>query len=398
MATATIAEPTISAETLFSRIDEITPIIEKHRDEAERRRQLSEPVIDAIRSADLLRLLLPRCLGGLEVDPLTHFRVAEKASRVDSAVGWEMMVMNSLAFIGGYLPADGAERLFGDDPKALACGTFNAPGKAVRVEGGYRFTGRSGFNSGCKHADWCMVLGLVEANESSSSQPEVMALFCEMKDLEIIDNWDVIGMCGTASDDVRGVDVFVPESMSFPFSAMADGAKNRLYQGDLYRLPLSLVVHTVPAVALGSLRSALDWVSDLALNKTPFSSSSKLRERSIAQINYGRALGMYRGAYALIEASEERVWSKVRTGGRATAQDKADLFLAGAQAIEMAAEGVKLAASVAGTSSIRKGTPLERSIRDIEVLRQHAYTNESRFGTASQVYWGLEPDFSFITL
>ena len=244
-----------------------------------------------------------------------------------------------------------------------------------------------------------MTLGQIEEEtRAADAEPEVFALFCPMKEARIIDNWDVLGMRGTGSDDVIMKDVFVPQCMAFPMASLSEPCVNRYCSGDLYRLPLSMLVHTVPVTALGALRAALDWVSDLARNKTPFSASSKLRERSIAQINYGRALGLYRAAYALLETSMETVWSKVQSGGTASTDDKADLCLAATQAMHMIAESVNLAASVAGTSSIRKGNPLERAARDIEVLRHHAYVTESRFGTVAQVYWGLEPDFFFIAL
>ena len=399
MAMSAAIEAPVTFETLLGRLEEITPVLERHRDEAEETAHLSDPAVEALKEAGFLRLYLPRSFGGLEVDPLTYFRIAERVSRVDSAAGWEMMVANGIAYVASYLPEEGFETMYGADPKTLGCGTFNTVGKAVPVEGGFLFSGRSGFNSGCHHAEWCLTMGEVEDGaRAADTEPEVIVLYCPMKQAQVMDNWDVLGMRGTGSDDVLMKDLFVPQCMTFPMAALSEPCENRHCRGDLYRMPLSMLVHTVPIVALGALGAALDWVSDLAQNKTPFSSSSKLRERSIAQINYGKALGLYRASRALMETSMGSVFSKVQSGGTASKEDKADFFLSGAQAMDMISEGVKLAASVAGTSSIRKGNPLERAWRDIEVLRHHAYLTESRFGTVSQIYWGLEPDFFFISL
>src|SRR5262245_35374786 len=75
-------------DSLFEAVRALDPIIRRHAAEAERERRLSAPVVEALRAAGLYRMLRPKALGGLEVDPMTAFRVIEEASRIDSAVGW----------------------------------------------------------------------------------------------------------------------------------------------------------------------------------------------------------------------------------------------------------------------------------------------------------------------
>ena len=45
----------------------IGPVIHKHKEEAERERRLSQPVLAALHQAGLLRMFTPRSLGGTEV-------------------------------------------------------------------------------------------------------------------------------------------------------------------------------------------------------------------------------------------------------------------------------------------------------------------------------------------
>ena len=399
MALPAATEVPVTLETLLDRLERITPIIEKHRDEAEQQGRLSDPVVEALKEAGFLRLYLPRSYGGLEVDPVTLFRLTERISRLDSAVGWQIGISNSTVFITSCLSEAGTDGIFGTDSNALVCGSLNSMGKALPEGDGYRFSSRAPFNSGCRFSDWCLMQGQIQRDDApSDAEPETIALFCPMKEAEIIDNWDVIGMCGTASNDVRVEGLAVPEVLTFPLERLGTPAQNPHFQGDLYRMP---VCHNVPLVfvpVLGALGAALDWVSDLAQNKTPIFTSSKLRHRSIAQINYGKALGRYRASYVLIETSQRRIWSQAATGQTITSEDKADLYLSAVQAMEMITDGIRLAASVAGTSGIRKGNPLERALRDVEVLRHHGYVNEGRYGTVAQVHWGLEPDFRFISI
>ena len=68
-------------EILLNAVRTLEPIIRQHADEAERERRLSTPVAGAMRDAGLYRMWRPKALGGLEVDPMTAFRVFEEVAR-----------------------------------------------------------------------------------------------------------------------------------------------------------------------------------------------------------------------------------------------------------------------------------------------------------------------------
>ena len=399
MSTAAIGEAPVSRETLFESLEAILPVLDRGREEAEETRRISPTVVAALKEGGFLRLSLPRTYGGLEADPVTIFQLVERISRVDSSVGWEVTIANSIAQISAKLPAEGTDLMFGGDRDALACGSLNSVGRAVVDSDGYRLTSQSPFNSGCRFSDWCLMQGKVELpGEPERDEPEILAMFCPIGEADIVDNWDVIGMRGTASNDVRVEGVFVPKELTFPVAALGQPSANPHYQGTVFRMPLCHQVPIAFAPLLGALRAALDWATDVARNKTPIFSSSKLRHRSIAQINFGKALGRYQAAYSLIETTLERYWEQVSGGATVTAEGKAEIYLSGVQAVELITEGIRQVASVAGTSWIRRGNPIERALRDIEVLRHHAYGNESRFGTVAQVHWDLEPDFPYINI
>ena len=110
MAISAAIEAPVTFETLLGRLEEITPVLDRHRDEAEETARLSDPTVEALKEAGFLRLYLPRSLGGLEVDPPTHFRIAERVARVDYAASWEIGIANSMAFIAQYLPQKGRGR------------------------------------------------------------------------------------------------------------------------------------------------------------------------------------------------------------------------------------------------------------------------------------------------
>ena len=66
--------------------------------------------------------------------------------------------------------------------------------------------------------------------------------------------------------------------------------------------------------------------------------------------------------------------------------------LALTHAVQSAVQAVELMYRMAGTSGVYTRSPLERSFRDVEVLRHHAFGAETRYETVGQVYLGLPPD------
>ena len=99
-------------KSLMDAVREIAPLIEKHRDEAERERRLSKPVLDALRETGLLKMATPESLGGLETDPITRALVVEEVGRLDSAAGWTLENPVDWAFFCARLPDLSVRHIF----------------------------------------------------------------------------------------------------------------------------------------------------------------------------------------------------------------------------------------------------------------------------------------------
>jgi Acyl-CoA dehydrogenase, N-terminal domain len=69
-------------EEVLAAVERLSPLIREHADRGERERHLMDPVVEALRDAGLYRMLVPRHLGGLQVEPLTFYHVVEALSRV----------------------------------------------------------------------------------------------------------------------------------------------------------------------------------------------------------------------------------------------------------------------------------------------------------------------------
>jgi alkylation response protein AidB-like acyl-CoA dehydrogenase len=351
--------------------------------------------------ADLLRMFTPRSLGGLEVDPLTCARVVEEVSAADSAAGWSLFNPLSWAFISARLPDEGAEELFGRNPNAVIAGPFHPPMQATPVDGGYRVMGRSPFASNCRDATWvastAMIMDGVKPRTNASGAPEVVVVYFASDDCEIIDTWYVMGMRGTGSEDIAVTDAFVPARRTFPL--VPERVPGSHYQGSLYRFSLmGALAATFPPIVLTIARNAIDEVSMLAQGKTPFGSTTLLREQTTAQGKLAQAEAAWRSARALLYDTLGEAWERTLAGEPASLKHRADLLLATVNATSSAVKVAELMYSVAGTSGIYTRNPLERHFRDLQVLKQHGFASESRYEAVGQVYLGLPPEFAPVVL
>lgn len=381
--------------SLIAAAQKIAPIIQQHKEEAERERRLSRPVLDALYETGLLRMSTPRSLGGLEASPITRALVVEEIGGHDSAAGWTLGNPLDWAHFCARLPDEGAEEIYSNGADILIAAQFGRPLNATSTEGGYRVSGRAPFVSNCYDADWIAVTAVVDANQECTSEPEMVMVYFRRENCEIIDTWDVMGMRGTGSNDISVTDVFVPRSRTFPM--MPEFEPGSHYKGPLYRFPLVGIAATnIPTVMLGAARKAIDAVTELALTKTPVASSGLLKERSSAQAKLAKAEAILRSGRLLLYDTLNEAWQISVAEQAYSMKQRADLLLAMTHAMSSAVKAVELACSIAGTSAFRATNPLERYFRDVQTLKHHTFAAEARYETVGQVYLGLPPDFSVI--
>jgi Acyl-CoA dehydrogenase, N-terminal domain len=122
--------------SLLDSVRVLAPLIRDHADEAERNHRLSPPVVRALADAGVFRMGVPRALGGLEVSPLTFYRVVEEAARLDGSTGWCLFIGGASALAGAYLSDEAAQDIFGR-------GSTRRNGRLGRPRGqGHRMYGR----------------------------------------------------------------------------------------------------------------------------------------------------------------------------------------------------------------------------------------------------------------
>ncbi len=376
--------------SLIEAVRSLEPIIASYRDEAERNRQLSRPVFEALADAGLFKLLVPQKFGGLETDLKTFIQVIEEVSRIDSAAGWCLSIGAVQGRWAAYLHDDVARAIF-EPPRALMAGAATPSGRAVVVQGGYRMTGRWSFGSGITYSDWvhanCLVFEGDQPRSGTNGATEVRNLVLPTTDCEIVDTWHTGGLRGTGSFDFVVNDVFVPEERSFlGFTPIS------IRPGTLYAMPVfSVFPISIAAVPLGLARAAIETLLELAEAKTPTGSGSLLRERASVQSDLARAEALVRAARALLLEVAQELWETTEQTGETSMRLRALVRLACAHVAISSAQAVDLMYTAGGASSLREDNRLERLFRDVHAAAQHLAVIPHNFELAGKVLFGINP-------
>jgi indole-3-acetate monooxygenase len=390
-------------DRLLDAVRALEPLIRAQADEAEQQRCLPQPVVTALAEANLFRMYTPHTLGGLEVDPLTFYRVVEALARIDASTAWCVWIASgNPVYVGRCLTDQGAEAVFGRDPCVVTAGVVAPYGRAVIQDGGYLVCGRWPYASGCHHCTWlfccCTVYDGDQMRLTARGDPEVRVLFVPISQVTILDTWEVSGLAGTGSHDVVIEQVFVPEAYSGIFGA-GPPPHSTHFQGLLYRYPF-LLASALPigALALGVAQGAVETVMELAQTTQPAGATTLLREHALFHVRLAEAVALVRSARAWLYAAVQQTWEAMRTRAEVTVAERADVLLAGANATRSAAAAVDLVYTAAGATANYRRSPLQRALRDIHAVTQHIATAPSQYESAGRMLVGLPPLQSRILL
>lgn len=380
-------------QDVLARARSVSGLIKVAAPRIEAARELPPDLLAALHEARMFRLLLPRSLGGDEVDLETHAMALEIVASADASTAWVMSQGSGCSMAAAFLAPDAARRWFGPKTAALAWGA-GIQGKAVAVEGGYRVTGRWTFASGSRHAT---LLGghsfVVEADGRPRLRPDGRPLdrtmLFERGKAQIDDVWDTVGLRGTGSDTFAVQDLFVAEADTIDRDCYAECRE----PGSLYKFSTTLAFGVgFSALMLGIARAMLDELTAVALTKTPRGATLSLRESPVFQTELAQLEARHGAARAYLHTTAREVWDAVQASGEITVAERARVKLTTTWVINHSFEVVKDCYRAAGQTAIHPAGPFERRMRDAMTASQQTQARGSNYITIGRTLLGLEPD------
>jgi alkylation response protein AidB-like acyl-CoA dehydrogenase len=369
----------------LDRARKLAPLLTAAAPRIDAARELPSDVLDAMHAEGMFRLLVPRSVGGAELDPATYVQCVEAIAGGDASVAWCMNQGSGCSMSAGYLEPRVAREVFGGERGVLAWGM--GPGaKAIRVEGGWRISGRWAFASGSRHATWlgahCPCFdagGTPQRHPDGRPWERTMLLRREVATIE--DIWQVLGLRGTGSDAYSVTDLFVDDAHTLT----RDRPEERREPGLIYRFAaMQIYASGFAAVALGAARATLDAFIDLARGKTPALTQTGLRDSAVIQSAIGIADVQLKSARAWLLHVLRETQEAVKLAGELTTDQRIAIRQAATFAIHQAKEVVDMAYHEAGSTAIFDSNPFERRFRDVNTVTQQVQGRRSHFETVGQ--------------
>ncbi|MEV6162227.1 3-hydroxy-9,10-secoandrosta-1,3,5(10)-triene-9,17-dione monooxygenase oxygenase subunit [Streptomyces sp. NPDC052052] len=358
----------------------LLPVIEKRAVAVDEARRIPESTVRELAEAGVFRMLQPTRYGGAEADPVDFYQVVREISAVCCSTGWVASVLGVHPWQLGLFPQQAQDDVWGDTPDARISSSYAPVGRLTPVDGGYRLTGRWSFSSGCEHATWALLGALVVG--AQGRPVDFLTVLVPRSDYTIEDMWDVVGLRGTASNDIIVESAFVPSHRVLRNyeQAQLKGPGQEINQGPLYRLPFgAILTSAITAPVIGAVSGGYDSYLSLMKERVRLSlGGGRFTEDPFAQVAIGRAasdidatiLQMDRNLNELsrLAAAGEEIPMELRLRTR---RDQV-------RGTERAVAAIDLLFKTAGGNALRRGNPIERAWRDAHAGSVHVANDVER--------------------
>jgi indole-3-acetate monooxygenase len=374
---------------------ELAPLIRDHAEEADRNARLSDAVAEALQTSGLNRVLLPRDMGGGGLTLPEMLPVIEELAKADASAGWTFAICGGGPLFGMRLAREAFHEIF-SDPGARVAGSLAPTGRAVPVDGGYRFSGLVTFASGAWNASWLRIGALVFDRGRPrvvDGNVQLLSGVFPMSKAERTDSWNPVGMRGTGSIDCRVDDVFVPE----PYTFNGLVSEERWDCGAFGVIPLpQLLGAGLAAVAVGTAAGAIDLFCQLAATKVPIGSQLPMSQSPVIQSAVAEATGLVDAARATLQRAADEVWQRGAERGSFDPAFLAHGRLASVTAARLSRRAVEILKEHAGTSATNVSSPFGRAWRDVDTVATHIVLSPPRLEIAGRAIMGLPVGAPFI--
>ena len=231
------------------------------------------------------------------------------------------------------------------------------------------------------------MLGAQSTPRAGGTQPIPLTCIIDAAECTIIDNWDMHGLRGTGSKRVVADGVFVPAHRTIGSLNGVDvrrDARTREMPGrHVHANPLyaagglfSLLTGESVAVAIGIARGTLDLYEHTLTTRTTMTTPI------VAMKDHPQYQRCYSEALANIDVAEQALlgsdrdymeWCRldVEAGVPFSAELEQRLILRKMACAKLCAAAVDLIVRTSGSTSMKRGSPLERSQRDMTTLMTH---------------------------
>jgi 3-hydroxy-9,10-secoandrosta-1,3,5(10)-triene-9,17-dione monooxygenase len=373
------------AQAVLDGVRDLLPTIRERADDAERARVVPEATVKELEDTGFFRMLQPRRYDGLEADPVEFFTAVRDIAGACGSTGWISSVLGVHPWQVALFAEEAQQAVWGEDTSTRLSSSYAPTGKAVLADGGFTLSGKWSFSSGCDHATWVLLGGLVFDEEGQVV--DFRTFLVPREKYQIVDVWNVVGLRGTGSNDIVVEETFIPEAftLSMGDTGRCYGPGQAVNDSDLYKLPFhSLFTTTISTPIIGMAYGAYAEHVEMQQKRVraayagekasldPFAAVRIARASSEIDAAWALTMNNIRDEQALVARGE-----KIPLGLRLKV--RRDQVLGTQRAID----AIDDLFEASGGRALAEGTYLQRAWRDAHAGRVHAANDPER---ALQMY------------
>lgn len=361
---------------LVEKAASFVPRLRERSKETDEIRRIPEVTIQELKEAGLFHILRPKRFGGHQANMKTYTKCVTEISRGCGSTGWvyglccirELMISESFS-------EKTHSEIYDPEEDVIFAGVFEPRKiKVVKVEGGYKIEeGYWPFCSGSLHASWGY-FGMPIVDEAGSVVDQGL-ITLPLSQVEIADDWHVVGLRGTGSNSVYMNDVFVPDHRVVSFTDAVSGK----FESDHFReIPLyntalfPALAMSLAVPALGMAQAALEFFMNVIPNRKAANLGvEQLSDAVYTHNTVAEASLNIETASLLFNQVADNLDTWAASGEYMPKPERVKALAQMGHAVQICKEALDRILLASGSGIVAQGHPLQRISADFSALYTH---------------------------
>jgi alkylation response protein AidB-like acyl-CoA dehydrogenase len=308
----------------------------------------------------------------------------------DGSQAWVAAVYSIHALDISMFPEKAQREVWASDLDPIVISAVAPSGTGNIVPGGATISGKWSFASGVRFAEWGIIGGMLN---DGRNPPAHHLCLVKKEQWKVDDNWNVMGLKGTGSADIKVEDIFIPDHRIITRVEQRDGTAKgtQTHKDKIYSTPyLTIAPAALAAVVVGCAAGGVEEFIEFAKHSSQ--RGVKLCERESIQLRVAESTAEIDCAKLLIERLAQTTTHKMRACGSLSIEDRAQARRDTAYACTLAKRSIERLFDVSGANGLYTEKHFQRYYRDVKAGSNHIAIGWDRCGaTYGRVILGLEP-------
>lgn len=180
-------------------------------------------VLNWIEEKNLWNIWVPKTYGGLALSLTEGLYQLKELAKIDGSLGWTVTLCSGANYFIGNLPENAAREIF-INPKTPVCmgGSGGIFGTAEKQGAYYLLSGKWRYATGAPYLTHFTLNAEIFENgkklRNKDGSPKVRSFVIPKEEIQIIEDWDTMGLKASATHSFEAKEVMVPKSFSFLYN------------------------------------------------------------------------------------------------------------------------------------------------------------------------------------